>query len=804
MACSDQISTEDLLNAKLDATTLGEVATSRAGAESGGAPITKSTNRFNETTDTIQGRLNKLGVIVDDPIKNWSASLLVSDLRAHRYPATTGDVYVPVKPLPFTTGLTFNSADWVLWSGYADTQIELVTNDFLINDLSQAYDFETRTDMVNSTIAFPNGKHYKTKGFTTVGDGGGAEYLQTAGASPTFGSPAMISGHASYHPGETINALAIGVIDGVGSNAQIQSTQDLSELHKKAVDFSGLSDIRFTGGITYSTWLHWKGAGKYDTIFTPTDKTRTLVGDTHWVSQSDKSVDITFLMMEDFGVDGEWAGFFPSVELAVGWVGIIAEGANHQNVHYLRLRLVDVSWDVCLHQVSKYAGGTINNVSMMFCDYDTTHPSEPNRNANVFKSIHGTIDDPGVYGEYPITNLTSFGNTCRGARSLCDFKRGTRHFSHNRSAVIDNSDVASISVDGGKDGVIGPDNTGYQTDAFADAKNFYEIQGEDIEIMGGNWDANNRALVAGGCMITDYIYPAEYVDGVYDANPSVNVNLHGITIKNIATAQNAVRYINSKTCSVNGVKAFGIGAAAVTFEYPDPSGEWKDINGERIIPQGNSVDNIEERDCAFALVVEAGNFVKIGENIGDAFGQMNVSVPNTGTVEPSMVPMYSTEQMCKNGEFEIYSKAATQPLGWESGSATRNYQTSDKPYGPLGALELDDTDPGAVQSCSYLGSIVAKEGDIFYFTTWVKLDTSTRSSILIQEFNDGAFLGSTYIELNPTTSWEKRARKHKVVNPATTRILVNLNPAANSVSDNSFTGKALFADFRIGRKFNWY
>ena len=153
MACSDQISTEDLLNAKLDATTLGEVATSRVGAESGGAPITESTNRFNETTDTIQGRLNKLGVIVDDPIKDWSASLLVSDLRAHRYPATTGDVYVPIKPLPFTTGLTFNSADWALWNGYADIQIENV----LINDLSQAYEFDALDDAINNS-AMINGK----------------------------------------------------------------------------------------------------------------------------------------------------------------------------------------------------------------------------------------------------------------------------------------------------------------------------------------------------------------------------------------------------------------------------------------------------------------------------------------------------------------------------------------------------------------------------------------------------------------------------------------------------------------------
>jgi hypothetical protein len=131
MACSDQISTQDLINAKDDAVTLGEVATSRLGAESSGTPITTSTNRFGETTDTIQGRLNKLGVLFDDPIKDWSASLLVDDLRAHRYPATTGDIYIPVKPLPFTTGGSFNTDDWVILQGVIENELESRSFDLL-------------------------------------------------------------------------------------------------------------------------------------------------------------------------------------------------------------------------------------------------------------------------------------------------------------------------------------------------------------------------------------------------------------------------------------------------------------------------------------------------------------------------------------------------------------------------------------------------------------------------------------------------------------------------------------------------
>ena len=64
--------------------------------------------------------LNELGVIYSDPIKDWSVSLLVDRVEAHRYPAGTGDIYAPIAPLPFTTGLTFNPANWAIIQGTGD------------------------------------------------------------------------------------------------------------------------------------------------------------------------------------------------------------------------------------------------------------------------------------------------------------------------------------------------------------------------------------------------------------------------------------------------------------------------------------------------------------------------------------------------------------------------------------------------------------------------------------------------------------------------------------------------------------
>ncbi len=71
-------------------------------------------------------------------------------------------------------------------------------NTSLINDLSQAYEFATVALMIASTITFPVGKKLETLGYYATGDGGGAEYVQTAGATPDIGSPAMVGGgHAA-------------------------------------------------------------------------------------------------------------------------------------------------------------------------------------------------------------------------------------------------------------------------------------------------------------------------------------------------------------------------------------------------------------------------------------------------------------------------------------------------------------------------------------------------------------------------------------------------------------------------------
>lgn len=105
MACSDQINNQDLENAKKDTVTLGEVATSRAGAVPTGESIDQSINRFGEASDTVIGRLKKMGYAV--PV-DYDGGIDFTENDNVKTIDESGVVYAP-KPssIPFTTSGTW-------------------------------------------------------------------------------------------------------------------------------------------------------------------------------------------------------------------------------------------------------------------------------------------------------------------------------------------------------------------------------------------------------------------------------------------------------------------------------------------------------------------------------------------------------------------------------------------------------------------------------------------------------------------------------------------------------------------------
>lgn len=88
-----------------------------------------------------------------------------------------------------------------------------VTDLDLINDPSQAYEFDTWQLMKDSSITFLAGKKLTTKIYSTVDDGGGASYIVTTGTTPDpAGSPNLDGGgYAAINTnGGSINVAQFG------------------------------------------------------------------------------------------------------------------------------------------------------------------------------------------------------------------------------------------------------------------------------------------------------------------------------------------------------------------------------------------------------------------------------------------------------------------------------------------------------------------------------------------------------------------------------------------------------------------
>lgn len=115
-------------------------------------------------------RVNEIGVIYDSPLRPWSPSLLVNDLRAH---TEGGETYIPKAALPFTTGATFDINNWSLLQG--------LTNGDIANDLSIKKIHPNVLAFKSDLTEYPDGKiiHLLDRGadFTKIsgqsGDGFG-------------------------------------------------------------------------------------------------------------------------------------------------------------------------------------------------------------------------------------------------------------------------------------------------------------------------------------------------------------------------------------------------------------------------------------------------------------------------------------------------------------------------------------------------------------------------------------------------------------------------------------------------------
>ncbi len=130
------LTVQDLDNGQIDVTTLAEIANSRIGGVASGTPIDVTVTRLGSTINTVQGQLSKLGFQI--PAIDWTAiTSVTSNIQVYRFPAGTGDFYVAKVPVPFTTGISFTTANWQpLTVATADSIVDTFAGDGIETDFT--------------------------------------------------------------------------------------------------------------------------------------------------------------------------------------------------------------------------------------------------------------------------------------------------------------------------------------------------------------------------------------------------------------------------------------------------------------------------------------------------------------------------------------------------------------------------------------------------------------------------------------------------------------------------------------------
>lgn len=788
---------QELIDAQLDTAHLGRVVNSK---DASGNPIDTSTNRtggVNKTLDALETEyLEAIQGAGGIPIGTWTAG--VTTFNAYNeYAVYNG---IPYKPRA-STSLPYvaQGADPTVAPDDANVQPYQEITEAQVVAVVEAT-IPDYTDIVYKASGGNSAVENMIAGIPSRG--GVGDFVSTGGTTWVITSDTT---SIAIYDGLYVRAVTSPKLadwkDPLGNieRAEVQQAQDSSALSKLPLCVRGFGDISWTGVLFVDDWLEWHGSGRFEDTIKPVSILRSQIGGDAIIAKRDTTANLDHFLMQDLGINLGYSGpSSPSVDQLVSMIRITANNSNDRDITYLRCHFHDPAHECTVHNVATTAvgvssGGTIDGVRMLFCSGDVTNLSLASRNANMFKTIHGSIDVPGPYGDYPISDVVSFGNTCRGMRTLADFKRGTIDFSHDKSSVTDMTDVASISVDGVKDGVIGASNTGRQTSDAVDTKNFYEIQGVDIDVLGGTWDADNGVGAVAALLVTDYIYPAE-TTATYTGNQSENVNVYKFTGKKITG--HCVRMINTKNCSVENIIAEDCALDGVSFEFLSKL----DMNGAAIIPSGNFVNKVRTIRSREQVGAQVNTDVRVGPEIYDENGEVKFEsgIYDAASVAPFSLS-YESKIINTNQDLLLFGQSA--PQGYSLLGTPTLAEDTDRPLGVQFAISVGDTSSSQLQGLGVAGRVFIQSGDYLYFSLFTKRGTATESSILIQEYDSSdTFLTSNFINLNASASWSKRLRRFTPTDANCNNIAITLLPANQSSGSPTNVGSSSFAKFRISRE----
>ena len=600
-----------------------------------------------------------------------------------------------------------------------------------------------------------------------------------------------------YKSAGCIMASRHGVVSGIDCAPVIQALQDLSEQYRIPIDFSGISVVTFSGKVQFGDYFYWKSSGRFNSTIKPLTKTRSALGVGPqgvyaWFGPKDPTVSIKHAMLEDIGFDGGYdvgTHSTPTDRLIRAFCWHAHAGAKHTDITALRVHAVD-----CPHEFWEgytTSGGEIDGIRMLFCSGGVADPLVSAVGCNFFKCMNGTIDGPGPYGVYTIRNVVSFGNTCRGWRTLNDFKRGSERWNISACETIDMNDCHH-SADGSRAGTFDASNKGWQTGASRATKNYLELQGENIDVMGFQYDADKGGSTKRGVaavFITDYEYSANGGDtSGNNRRQSKNINVFSGTAKNIN--HHAVRFINSYKCGAGNVFASQCLYGAVAFEFVSTHVDTD--TGLQIPSVKNWLGAVTTESCQYEVLASSGADFVIREVPRNSSDGSRASLDAGCTYSVGYTPkiLNAANTMLKVADF------------WTSGGAAKTDYTTP-PLGSAYAFELSDVNTASIQTYDWGGKIPLSQAncEYLYVKLWALAGTATTSALIIQEYTSSDTLVSTvFKKLNPTASWVEKKLVHNPSASTVAYVVVKLAPACDDYNTPTLTGTTRFADIRISKE----
>ena len=564
----------------------------------------------------------------------------------------------------------------------------------------------------------------------------------------------------------------------------LQTLQDRSELEKKPIDFSGIETVAFSGHIKIGSWFHWIGAGKHTTTLKPLSLTRQEVGTNGfgtyaWITRRNPDTSLEFALLQDIGFDGQYQDGYQTdtTRLVRAFCWHFNNQAVGRNIFAVRCHFKD-----CPHEAWEghtTNGGRIDTIGYLHCSSIGTDPTKTAVGFNAFKCMNGTIDNPGVYGAYTIRNIISIGNTASGHRTMNDFKRGCEVWFIDKNTTYDMNDCHH-STDGSRLGIFSGSNIGIQNGLSQSTKNFFEVQGENIDILGGKYvAAPSSSKGIAGIFVTQYAYPSE----TGKAYQSKGINIFNFRAERVG--HNAVRLINTENCLVSDIHATSCDGVGVAFEYVADS--TSGVTGQPIVPSANKVGSVFTSSCLGEVHVDPRQDVTVIGGCSNNAGGFRVGRSSSVYTAPSALKVLA-QPMLSNFDRTMQTVSSAAPAKTDANT---------QPLGVSYAFTLKDQNNASVQSLR-VGTVLVKNKGAVYVKVHVKLEDSSTAAIVFREVTEsGGALRNSSFNLHADTSWKEKQVVYHVTNANCAAVHVELAPACDSGLTVGLTGSTSFADVRI-------